>query len=270
MDAGNLNPSSMITVLDKIQKGNWYDTNKLPSYLLTHPTGPERMANLDSLLSGYTPKTPGKEMSAFRKNFPYFKAILRVKNSPPHETREHYKNELSRNPDSLTANFGMGLLLQERSNYDQAVKYFQRAHQLDPESILIMKHLAEAYTSNDQPKEGMRLLEKLYKENHQESSVLYLLAKSYQDLEEYAKAIPLYEKLLATGSVREEVYHNIGVCYGRENRLPLAHYYFGIYFKQKGNLGKADFHFNKAESLSGSDPVLKAKIQKARKELFKK
>ncbi|MFC1821344.1 M48 family metallopeptidase [Thermodesulfobacteriota bacterium] len=60
MDANGLNPSSMITILDKIQKGNWYDSNKLPSYLLTHPTGPERMANLDSLLSGYTPKTPGK------------------------------------------------------------------------------------------------------------------------------------------------------------------------------------------------------------------
>ncbi|MFC1823513.1 hypothetical protein ACFL9T_12455 [Thermodesulfobacteriota bacterium] len=96
------------------------------------------------------------------------------------------------------------------------------------------------------------------------------MAKSYQDLEEYAKAIPLHEKLIATGFVKDDVYHNLGVCYGRENRLPLAHYYFGIYFRQKGNLGKADFHFKEAERLSGSDPALRAKIQKAKSGLLKK
>ena len=48
-------PSALTEALKKISRGNWMDTSKMPPYLLTHPTGPERMANLDSMASSINP-----------------------------------------------------------------------------------------------------------------------------------------------------------------------------------------------------------------------
>ena len=48
---------------------------------------------------------------------------------------------------------------------------------------------------------------------------------------------------------------------GREGKLALAHYNFGVYFKRMGVLDKAQFHFQKAQELAGSDQLLRNKIQ---------
>jgi len=55
----------------------------------------------------------------------------------------------------------------------------------------------------------------------------------------------------------------LGLCYGRENKLALAHYNFGRYFKMLGQIRKAQFHFQKAKGLAGNNPVLQEKIIKA-------
>ena len=68
-------------------------------------------------------------------------------------------------------------------------------------------------------------------------------------MEEHTKAIRIFERLLLLKPVKEEIYHSLGVSYGRENRLALAHYNFGIYFKILGERNKAKFHFQKAEDL---------------------
>jgi tetratricopeptide (TPR) repeat protein len=80
------------------------------------------------------------------------------------------------------------------------------------------------------------------------------LAKSYQDQEEYAKAIPLYEKLAAMQPVKNEVFYNLGVSYGKVGKLALAHYNLGIFFRRKGDAEKAGFHFRKATDLASGDP----------------
>jgi beta-barrel assembly-enhancing protease len=67
--------------------------------------------------------------------------------------------------------------------------------------------------------------------------------------------------------VKDEIYHSLGVSYGRENRLGLAHYNFGLYFKRLGQGNKAKFHFQKAEELSRGDPVLSGKIRDETEEL---
>ena len=63
--------------------------------------------------------------------------------------------------------------------------------------------------------------------------------------------------------VQNEVFYHFGVSLGRQKRLGLAHYYFGIYFKRLKEKEKADFHFQKARELSGGDPLLLERISKA-------
>jgi tetratricopeptide (TPR) repeat protein len=81
-------------------------------------------------------------------------------------------------------------------------------------------------------------------------------------------SIPImYERLTFLPPVKDRVYYNLGLVYGRQDKLALAHYNLGIYFRKLKRREKALFHFNKARELAGSKLALKEKIDRALKGL---
>ena len=267
MGSAGFHPAGMIAALNKISRNQGYSTEKMPPYLMTHPTGPERMASLDSMLSGYTSPAEGGVVKKFRKNFPFFRTVLTAKCSTPAEATRVFRGMLEKGPDSAIGHFGLGLVFKETSEYEGAIEHLQKALKEAPESIPILKNLGEAYQLDGQEQEAITLFETVLKKDGQEKSVMFLLAKSYHDREDYPKAISLYERLSVIEPVKDEVFRYLGESYGRVGKLALAHYYSGIYFKRLGNLEKAAFHFRKAVEFSENDVSLKSRIQKTIRDL---
>ena len=263
MDQAGFHPSGLINTLNKMSKGQWADTEKIPAYLMTHPTGSERMASLDALVRDYIQKPDNRETSKFKKDFPYFRTFLAARCLSRSEAEQRFHSELERNPRSAQANFGYGLVLKEQSDYETAIEHFRTALNENPNSPVLLRFLGETYHLSDRDKEGIEIYEKLVAMDPQDRETLYLLAKAYMDMEQYAKAIPHFERLIIMSPLKYEIYQHLGVCYGREERLALAHYYFGIYFSRLGNPEKSRFHLNKAEGLAGSDTALRDRIRKA-------
>ena len=125
----------------------------------------------------------------------------------------------------------------------------------------ILTALAQSYQMQGRDERAIRVLEKALKINERDRTTLLLLAVSYQNLEDYRKSIVFLERLASMKPVNDEVYYHLGMCYGREGKLAVAHYNFGVYFKRTGVLDKARFHFQKAQELAGSDQLLRSKIQ---------
>lgn len=270
MDAAGFNPKDMITTLNKIQRGQGFGSDRVPSYLRTHPSGPERMADLDILLSNYNAKSETGQSAKLRAVFPFFKAMITVACATPQEAEQIFKRQLEKEPGSPSALFGLGSLSKARSEYEVAIDHFEEALKGMPDYPPILKKLGETYIQADQDKEGIKILERVLKIDERDKSALFLLAKAYQDLEEYAKAIALYERLKTMEPVKNEVFYNLGMSYGREDKLALAHYHFGVHFKRLENLEKAKYHLEKAEGLSGGNPVLRDQIQRARRDISTK
>ena len=267
MDEAGLDPSGMVRALKNIGKGQWFGTDRVPRYLLTHPGGTERMSNIDIMMSNFTPR-PGKEQTAkFRGAFPFFKAVLRAKCMEHTEAEELFNREIEKDPDSMAPLFGLGVLWKERSEYDKAINYLEKALKGQPDSVLILANLGEAYQLKGQDAKAITIFERAIGKDKRDKSALFLLARSYQNLEEYPKAIRLYERLTAMKPVKDEVFYNLGVSYGRQERLARAHYNFGVYFERMGSMEKAKFHFQKANALVKSNPALRRRIQKAMKEI---
>lgn len=174
-----------------------------------------------------------------------------------------FQGELEKNPASTQAHFGLGLVWKERAEYDLAIEHLQKALKTDPDSKLIKRQLGEAYQLNDQGAEAVGVFETAVKKDDREDPDLFALAKSHQDQENYTKAIPLYERLAAAQTAKNEVYYNLGICYGKAGKLALAHYNLGIFYKRMGDAEKASFHFRKATDLASGDPNLRERIQKA-------
>jgi len=262
MEPAGFDPGGMIRALNKITKGSWLGTDKIPAYLLTHPTGPERMANLEAMLSRYTPRSLSKEAALLKGRFPVFKTVVGASTLDPRDAKRLFKRELEENPDAPLPHFGLGMIYMKEGRYDEAIRELEKSLQGKPDFIPIMRTLGEAYQMNDQDKKAVTVLKKVLELNHLDVAALYLLGITYESSGKNRKALRLFEKLSYLKPVRIDVYYHLGLCYGRENKLALAHYNFGRYFKRLGQIQKAQFHFQKAKGLAGNNPVLQKKIIK--------
>ncbi len=266
-DESTFHPAGLTEALDKIQKNQWIGTDTIPPYLLTHPTGSERASNLDIMMRGYSKKRDSTEAARFRALFPFFKTIVRAKSVEPRDAERVFNRDLEKNPDSGLAHFGLGLVWNQRSEYDLAIEHFEKALRGQPDSVPVLRNLGESYLMKGQDREAIAVLEKAIKIDHLDKSTLFLLAVSYQNLEQYTEAIGLYERLAAREPTKVEVFYNLGVSYGKAGKLARAHYNFGVYFVRLGGREKAMFHFQKAAELCKDDPALKGRIQEAMKGL---
>lgn len=266
MKAGGFDPNGMIVMLNKIQKGSWLGTDRVPAYLLTHPTGPERMASLDSMMTNYTPDPPKNETARFRDLFPFFKTIVRAKSLEPHDAERLFNLDLEKNPDSALPHLGLGIVYAEKSEYELALRHLEKAQKINPDFIPILTSIGEVYQMKGEYREAISIFEKALKLDSQDKSTLFLLGLSYEHLKEYGKAARIFEKLAAFKPVKNEVYYHLGISYGRRDMLARAHYYFGVYFKKLGQSEKSRFHFDKAKELAGNDNALKNKIHEAAQE----
>ena len=267
MTRAAFDPAGMITTLKKFQQELSLITDSIPPYLLSHPGTVERMSNMDIMLTDNTPGAKNENTVRFRKQFPFLKTILRAKYLDSHEAERLFSSELEKDPDSSIAHFGLGLVWKERSEFDKSINSLVKAFRDSSQPLHILRNLGEVYQLQGNDAKTIKILESALKIDSGDKSILLLLAISYENLEEYPKAVHLLEKLASMKPVKDEIYYHLGVSYGRQDRLALAHYNFGRYFKRQKKVGKAKFHFEKAHELSENDPRLKNKIRKAMKDL---
>lgn len=260
-------PMALISALSTIQRGHWYGTDQIPPYLLTHPTGTERMANLETMLRQYPSVPATKEAEHFSRLYPLFRTLLRALCMDPIEAERVFRVELEQSPDSYLPHFGLGVLFKETAEYDLALDHLKRSLEQERDSVPILTIIGEVYQTKGQDREAISVLERAHALDPNDRAAIFTLASSYENLGQYDKAIGLFKRLELFEPVRKEIYYHLGVCYGRLNRLAFAHYYLGVYFKKSREFDKARFHLLKADELSGNDQELKGKIQGAIKEL---
>jgi predicted Zn-dependent protease len=269
MEESRFNPAGMITVLKKLERMSPGGTDAIPGYLLTHPGGIERVSTSEALMTQFVPKAKSAESIRFRNLFPYFKAVLIAKSMDFQAVSRYFNREREVNPESPVVQFGLGLFQKERMDYPRAIEHFERALKGAPDVNPILIHLAETYQLQGQDRKAIEVVERVLTTDERNKAALYLTGMSYQNLEDYSKASVFYERLVTMRPVKDEVFYNLGVCYGRQEKLALAHYNTGLYFQRTFNFQKARYHFIKADQLAGNDQGLRNRIYEAVKTLPK-
>jgi predicted Zn-dependent protease len=78
MNLSGFDPGGMVNMLKILEKMQWQGANALPSYLLTHPGGSERILNTESMMTSYEASKENGDVRKFRKLFPYLKSLRGV------------------------------------------------------------------------------------------------------------------------------------------------------------------------------------------------
>lgn len=259
-------PEAMIGILEKITRSQWEGgPHRIPGYLRTHPAGPERMSNLEVLMSRGREPAARSRSETFRNLFPSFQVIVAATSLSPVEAEKSFRRMLSTafsSREKSLAHLGLGIALGARARYADAVEHLQASIAMgeQPEPALIA--LGNIHRTAGNPREAISVLDRVLMADANNPVALYLTGLCYQQMERYDQAVRYFERLAAVEYHKDDVFYQLGVAYGRLDELALAHFYFGRYFARISQGPEILFHFRKAEELAKDQPRLLDRIRR--------
>jgi len=266
MEKTAFRPEAMLGVLDKISRSQWESgSQRMPTYLRTHPAGPERMSSLDVLMTRRSEPVSKAQTQKFKKFFPSFQTAVAAASLPPSAAEKTFRERFSmaESPEEkYLAHLGLGMALSSRAKYEEAAAHLESALSLNPPMLPALLELGNTYRMAGRPRKALSILEKVLEQDEGNQAALYLTGLSYQHMEAYEQAVKYFERLAAIGTQKNDVFYQLGIAYGRLHKLARAHYNFAIYFAALSQREEAAFHFRKAEEFAEGNPVLLERIRR--------
>jgi predicted Zn-dependent protease len=249
MVKANYDPKGMVTFLNKMYKYSLALSEKVPVHLSTHPATEDRIALLENLI-----RIEPKSSSPLRatENYKWIQMRAFVNERDPYAAVSHFESLVNANPQEMEALVGLGLAYGKQGRFNKSVEVLQRAASLMPEDLSIRRELGMACFLSGKTDQAIEIFETLLPVS--ESSTknaghlldLYYLGRGYQEKGDPAKALPLLLKVERAMPEFIDVSLQLGSVYGRIGENGKSHYFFGRYFKLKGDRKSALLHYQKA------------------------
>ncbi len=245
----------LLAVLKKIRATQWYGTDEIPTYLLTHPATEERIIYLSNMLEDE--KDPHLVPS-----YAFSRTRARVAALYGHSEMvlERFRNRVEKDPNDAMARYGYALALARNGSARAAIPLLKQAIAQHPEDPFLKADLGRIYYLSGQYEEAIKTLnsEEILKSDNPEAW-LYL-GRSQFTLERYDDSAATLEQLVMRYPDYKEGLFALGKTLGKQDRLGDAHYYLGLYSKRENDIKTARFHFSQAlETETDKDRIKKIK-----------
>jgi beta-barrel assembly-enhancing protease len=265
MSKAGFDPKYMVDLLDKLRRWGSFGPEGVPAYMQTHPLTGDRMAHIENLMHQYAAQGPWPRQSS--DEFRRFQTLILTKYGNLQRARNRFEGWAKEANSQLWVHYGQGWIAIREGNFDQAVSEFGKALSLKPHEPFLLRDLGQAFFLKGNLDQAIVQLGQASLLDPQDGTTAFYLARAYQEKGENNLALENFKRAMRLGSEGEDLFHYLGMVYGKLNNLSQAHYYFGWSFKRKGDRGKALFHFQTALKYAGNDPVQKDLIEKEIKNL---
>jgi predicted Zn-dependent protease len=256
MTRAGYNPEGLLAALKRIRSRQWFGSEQVPTYMMTHPALESRITWLDAWITAHPekakphPSDNPQGQSAFQKISIRLKALY----TAPNQAAQHFKTAVTGKPDDADLAYGYSLVLDRVGDRKQAIVYLKKAltsNALDP---YILSDLGRIYFLSGRYDEALRSLEgslTLKKDNPQG---LFFLGRTLTALGRLEDAAAKFEALIKKGTSYQQVHYFLGETYSKLNRKAESHYNLGIHHFKKNDYRNARFHLMRARKQL-EDPV---------------
>jgi beta-barrel assembly-enhancing protease len=219
-------PEAMIGILDKIVRSQWEagPMQRVPTYLRTHPGGPERMSGLDVLIARGAEPASRAGADEFRELFPSFQTVVAAASLPPSNAEETFRKMLSKavSPgEKSLAHLGLGMALSARAKYRESIEHLESAVAIDGRMLPALIALGDTHRMAGNPRQAIPVLARVMELDPDNPVALYLMGLSHQQMERYGEAIRFFEGLASREFHKDDVFYQLGIAYGRLNELEI-------------------------------------------------
>jgi predicted Zn-dependent protease len=249
----------LLSSLKKLRSKQWFGTEQVPDYLMTHPASEERMAFIDSWIER-NELPPGSKRADNQNEFLLVKTTLQGKYGDEQTSMPALQSRVQASPDDPLANYGYALALAKAGNRKTALDYMKKALEKEALNPYMLKELGRIYFLDGQYEKARKVLEGAISLTPNDTEGRFYLARSYMELDQLQDAADAFHSLQVKDPDNKETYLFLGNIYGQQDKLGEAHYYLGIYHKMSRHWKTAAIHLNKALQYT-TDPKKKEELE---------
>ena len=228
----------LLTILNKIRSKNWFGTDVVPSYLMTHPAVEDRLAYIDTYLDKHR-ELMKKTVADSSGLFPIIQARVVGLYSDERVALNTFKARIEANPTDPIGYYGYGLVLTRSGKNDKAVEILQKGLSYNAFHPHILTTLGRVYFAKGQYPEALSTLKSALSVESNNPEAVYYLARTNLVLGNAKQAEVLFESMIKKGYRGKQSLYFLAKAYGDQGKLGEAHYHMGLYHIQRGSLRKA-------------------------------
>lgn len=262
-------PKGLLTSLEKIKANDWYGTDKIPGYLLTHPGADERIIYMKSWLADHDKgKDPYNGIDPVMFNMIKYRMMGMYGNRDTSEIK--FKHLLEKAHDDPALNYGLALVLARKSQLNQAISHLKTGLFQRPFDPMILLAMGRIYLMQGLPQKADGTLKGLESVQSIKTNALYYQGDAELKLGKLNQAKEKFKKVLKKApSAFPKCYFYLGKIASVKNKQGLSHYYLGLYYHEIRDFLNERFHLKQSlKTLTDSEKIKKAR--KLLKQLKKK
>jgi len=244
LEATGYDGRDFVTIMRKMGQDSWKMGGHVPTYLLTHPAVPERVAYLSTTVLT-RPKTARVRIKD-HESFLLMQAKLYGSYEIPKEAKIKFQEWLVQDETKAMGYYGMGMVLRREREMDESVSSFQSAIALRPDLYPILVELGYTYFQMGKIDKATSVLESALTLAPDHPVALYGMGRCMLEQERAAEASKYLARAAQLNDSLPEIHYYLGLAYGKMNQLGEAHYQFGIHYQRSGSLSNAVFHYEEA------------------------
>jgi predicted Zn-dependent protease len=250
----------LLAILKKMRSKQWFGSDMIPTYLMTHPAIDDRIAYIDTWVATHPKKSP-KTSATRNANFERVQTLVLTRYGDEKTVLANLEAAVRAQPQDVQANYRYGLILARVGQREKAIKHIKIALEKRAFDIPILTDLGRIYYLDGQYQKATSILQNVNKMRPDDPESILYLGRIQMEMGQFEAASDYFHLLVKKHPNYNEGIYLLGQSLGKEGKLADAHYYLGVYYLRERDLKSARVHFRKALP-NTQDTERKEKIEK--------
>jgi predicted Zn-dependent protease len=249
MAAAGFDPNGALAFLRMLDEERVLNPVDVPAYLMTHPITSERVANMQQVI-----RSLGNPVSRIEEPDPLKKIqlILRMERGEGAAALAGYEKLGAAKPNSAEVLYLLGYARQLMGHLAQARQSYEEARELSPDNPMLLRDLGRLYGQMGDMNKGEAILHRSLELQPREPLTYLYLGELYEKRTDYRSAVGAYLNAQNLAPLWDKPLYQLGIAYGKLDRMGDAYYYLGRSLLLQDEDEKAFAAFEKAVKIVGS------------------
>lgn len=250
-------PEGLQSGLIKIRESDFRGVESIPDYVKTHPGTTQRIAHVETILSGYVPeKNKNKCSEDFRFDMVKYRLLGLYADIRP--TRELLETKIESSPSDPAVLYGLGLLYARKLEMEKALSHLQKALSINVFDPMILLEIGRINLLNGEAEKAVTVLEGVKSEPILGIMARFHLGEACLEMNNLDTAKNYLEDVIdKKPEIFPKAYFHMADIMTREQNQGLSHFYLGQYYYRLKNIKNAKVHFNRALNTIDSEDYRK-------------
>lgn len=235
----------LLKILKKIRGKQWFGSEVVPTYLMTHPAVEDRIAYVGSWLASH-PENQALKSDTPDPKFDRTHTLVLTRYGDEDIVMANLKAALRDHPDDPQAHYRYGLILARAGQREQGIDQLKEALEKKAFDTDILIDLGRIYFLDGQYDKALGILQNVQRMKPDDPECVLYLGRTQVEMGQLKAASANFQSLVEKYPQYVYGYFFLGDSLGKEGNLGDAHYYLGIFYLKQRDLKSAIVHFKRA------------------------